>query len=374
MPSCSAVTALGLAHRRRGGTTGGFSGLRIAAGRSSEMTEQVGGLQAASQNGMEPVAVARALRLERRETGSGPASDSTRLVAGSRSSHVEWTRNAGACVTPFNLQTGSVTAVLGSQAHLGSSEGDCSRGEPRWGTARARGNTAGGEAFQTEMRCGLRRETFLVSAASSCEQRTKRRRVDRDRCTTRRPARPLDLRGQPRVLGCWAGEKPGVPMVDRFQTSRRLAPGGQRPSPASTPLEALTPPTFLKGLPPGPTPRSSVPPAGGTGRVGLLDRVRQAIRTLHYSRRTEEAYVYWIRRFIFHHGVRHPDQMGAGGRESPRNVWRRPLDLQADAICPGGPDRLGSDLLPSYPCRAAGRPWRARAGPGRRGPRDGGPD
>jgi integrase len=43
----------------------------------------------------------------------------------------------------------------------------------------------------------------------------------------------------------------------------------------------------------------------------LLDRVRHAIRTLHYSPRTERAYVYWIRRFIFHHGVRHPAEMGA---------------------------------------------------------------
>jgi integron integrase len=43
----------------------------------------------------------------------------------------------------------------------------------------------------------------------------------------------------------------------------------------------------------------------------LLDRVRQTIRTLHYSPRTEEAYVYWIRRFVFHHGVRHPAEMGA---------------------------------------------------------------
>ena len=32
--------------------------------------------------------------------------------------------------------------------------------------------------------------------------------------------------------------------------------------------------------------------------VKLLDRVRQAIRTRHYSRRTEEAYVNWIRRYI----------------------------------------------------------------------------
>ena len=30
----------------------------------------------------------------------------------------------------------------------------------------------------------------------------------------------------------------------------------------------------------------------------LLDRVRQAIRVRHYSRRTEDVYVTWIRRFI----------------------------------------------------------------------------
>ncbi len=42
----------------------------------------------------------------------------------------------------------------------------------------------------------------------------------------------------------------------------------------------------------------------------LLDRVRQAIRTRHYSPRTEQAYVHWIRRYIFFHGVRHPAAMG----------------------------------------------------------------
>jgi integron integrase len=44
----------------------------------------------------------------------------------------------------------------------------------------------------------------------------------------------------------------------------------------------------------------------------LLDRVRDAIRTRHYSRRTEEAYVHWIRRFIVFHGKKHPSTMGAG--------------------------------------------------------------
>jgi hypothetical protein len=43
----------------------------------------------------------------------------------------------------------------------------------------------------------------------------------------------------------------------------------------------------------------------------LLDRVRNAIRARHYSRRTEEAYVQWIRRFIIFHGKRHPTELGA---------------------------------------------------------------
>jgi integron integrase len=43
----------------------------------------------------------------------------------------------------------------------------------------------------------------------------------------------------------------------------------------------------------------------------LLDRVRAAVRLRHYSRRTEQAYVGWIRRYIHFHGVRHPDEMGS---------------------------------------------------------------
>jgi integron integrase len=52
---------------------------------------------------------------------------------------------------------------------------------------------------------------------------------------------------------------------------------------------------------------ASPPPAP---RPRLLDRVRDAIRTRHYSRRTEKAYVHWIRRFIFFHDKRHPAEMG----------------------------------------------------------------
>ena len=42
----------------------------------------------------------------------------------------------------------------------------------------------------------------------------------------------------------------------------------------------------------------------------LLDEVRRVMRTAHYSLRTEEAYVGWIRRFILFHGKRHPLEMG----------------------------------------------------------------
>jgi integron integrase len=42
----------------------------------------------------------------------------------------------------------------------------------------------------------------------------------------------------------------------------------------------------------------------------LLDRVRQHLRVKHYSIRTEQAYIDWIRRFILFHGKRHPKNMG----------------------------------------------------------------
>jgi integron integrase len=42
----------------------------------------------------------------------------------------------------------------------------------------------------------------------------------------------------------------------------------------------------------------------------LLDRVRAALRTRHYSPRTEDAYVAWIRRFILFNGKKHPKDMG----------------------------------------------------------------
>lgn len=43
----------------------------------------------------------------------------------------------------------------------------------------------------------------------------------------------------------------------------------------------------------------------------LLEHVHQCLRTLHYSYRTEQQYLAWIRRFILFSGKRHPADMGA---------------------------------------------------------------
>lgn len=43
----------------------------------------------------------------------------------------------------------------------------------------------------------------------------------------------------------------------------------------------------------------------------LLDQVVAKIRFKHYSRRTEQSYSHWIKRYILFHGKRHPKEMGA---------------------------------------------------------------
>ncbi len=42
----------------------------------------------------------------------------------------------------------------------------------------------------------------------------------------------------------------------------------------------------------------------------LLDRLREALRARRNSRRTEQSYCQWVKRFIFFHNVRHPAEMG----------------------------------------------------------------
>lgn len=57
----------------------------------------------------------------------------------------------------------------------------------------------------------------------------------------------------------------------------------------------------MSGLPSSPS--QNQPPR-------LLQQVRDCLCTLHYSYRTEQAYVYWIRYFIRYSGTRHPREMG----------------------------------------------------------------
>lgn len=55
-----------------------------------------------------------------------------------------------------------------------------------------------------------------------------------------------------------------------------------------------------------------MPPQNLPGQpLRLMDRVREAIRVRHYSRRTEEAYVTWIRRYIIFNKKAHPSALGA---------------------------------------------------------------
>jgi site-specific recombinase XerD len=55
----------------------------------------------------------------------------------------------------------------------------------------------------------------------------------------------------------------------------------------------------------------------------LLQQLRHAIRLHHYSVRTEEAYVSWVRRYVRFHGLRHPGDLG-------RNEIRQFLVALAD--------------------------------------------
>jgi integron integrase len=46
------------------------------------------------------------------------------------------------------------------------------------------------------------------------------------------------------------------------------------------------------------------------GKPKLFDQIRDVLRYKHYSRRTEQSYIHWIRRFILFHNKRHPSELG----------------------------------------------------------------
>ena len=78
----------------------------------------------------------------------------------------------------------------------------------------------------------------------------------------------------------------------------------------------------------------------------LLDRVRWHLRVKHYAIRTEQAYIDWIRRYILHHGKRHPSEMGeeeiaqfpylSRRREECRRVHPKPGPQRSSLPLPAG--------------------------------------
>jgi hypothetical protein len=63
--------------------------------------------------------------------------------------------------------------------------------------------------------------------------------------------------------------------------------------------------------------KNASPAANGVGihRSRLLDEVRNRLRLKHYSLRTEKAYMYWIRRYIYANGRRHPRELDGAAVE-----------------------------------------------------------
>ena len=70
-------------------------------------------------------------------------------------------------------------------------------------------------------------------------------------------------------------------------------------------------------------------------RPKLLD---QAIRTRHYSPRTEETYAHWIRRLILFHNKRHPACYGVMVSDLPKST-----NFDISALCPAIPESMHKD-------------------------------
>lgn len=91
----------------------------------------------------------------------------------------------------------------------------------------------------------------------------------------------------------------------------------------------------------------------------LLDQMRGRLRVKHYSIRTEQAYVDWVRRFILFHGKRHPRDLG------PQEVEAFLTHLAAQArVSASAHNQAKSAILFLFWDVIPG----ARAGTARRGP------
>ena len=98
-------------------------------------------------------------------------------------------------------------------------------------------------------------------------------------------------------------------------------------------------------------PDSNQGPDSGIKRPRLREQLHTEIRRRNYSRRTEQAYWFWIRWFIRHNGLRHPEQMGAAEVEAflswiatERNVAAATQNQALSALLFLYKELLGQDL------------------------------
>ena len=92
--------------------------------------------------------------------------------------------------------------------------------------------------------------------------------------------------------------------------------------------------------------KNGTPASPTVPKLKLLDQVREAIRTRHYSYMTEKAYIHWIKRFILFHNKRHPGEMGEaeiGRFLSAHSIRRNPAPYRSIAISQSEPSRRHRD-------------------------------
>ena len=89
----------------------------------------------------------------------------------------------------------------------------------------------------------------------------------------------------------------------------------------------------------------------------LLDRLREALRSRHYSRRTEQTYCHWVKRFIYFHNLRHPAQMA----EPEINAYLTHLAVKEKVSASTQNQALSGAAFPLPVC-AGPQDWRPRRG------------
>lgn len=127
-------------------------------------------------------------------------------------------------------------------------------------------------------------------------------------------------------------------------------------------------------------------------RMKLLPRLRHVLRVRHYSPRTEQVYLAWVRRYVEFHGRRHPNELGEAGISAflgslaeDGNVAAGTLNQALAALLfmyryvLGVPISVGRDVVPAKRPRRGGGGDDAGGGlagdrlPGRAGPDRGAP-